>query len=275
MPTKVWIGTTTLTSLANGWIPVSEMTLVFDGTINYPVGDNVITIPFTTPYLYLNLENLVIFVQRPYETVYHNGSDDFQAQTDATNTGRSRRLYHDTTVYDPTNLPTDGTVSGQFPKTTLIVIPGGVGHLDGTVVASGSIPLEGVAVNIPTTTYSTVTDASGHYHIANILPDDYTVEFSKYGYISQSINITIEEDETEILNVTMQPMPTVSVTGTILASDTGAGINGASIYLTGYQNYEATSTATGTFSFPTVYANQEYEYTIIAAGYTTASEPSM
>ena len=271
MPTKVWIGTTTLTTLADAWIPVSEMTLVFDGTVNYPSGSNIITIPFNAPYLYLNGENLVIFVQRPYEDSYHSSGDDFQAQTDSSHSGRSRRLYSDSVTYDPFNLPTGGTVAGQFPKTTLIVIPGGVGHLDGTVVASGSTPLEGVAVNIPTTTYSTVTDASGHYHIANILPDDYTVEFSKYGYISQSINITIEEDETEILNVTMQPMPTVSVTGTILASDTGAGINGASIYLTGYQNYEATSTATGTFSFPTVYANQEYEYTIIAAGYTTAS----
>jgi len=271
MPTKVWIGTTTETSLANAWIPISELTLVFDGNINYPVGDNVITIPFTTPYLYLNLENLVIFVQRPWEDAYHNGSDDFQAQTDATNTGRSRRLYNDTTAYDPTNLPTTGTVSGQFPKTTLIVIPGGVGHLDGTVVATGSIPLEGVAVNIPTTTYSTVTDASGHYHIANILPNNYAVQFSKFGYITQSINVTIEEDETEILNVTMQPMPMVSVTGTVLASDTGAGIAGASIYLVGYQNYETTSSATGAFSFPAVYANQEYEYTIMATGYTAAT----
>ena len=66
-------------------------------------------------------------------------------------------------------------------------------------------------------------------------------------------------------------MPTVSVTGTILASDTGAGIAGASIYLVGYQNYDTTSNATGVFSFPAVYANQEYEYTIIAAGYTTAT----
>ena len=271
MPTKVWIGTTTLTSLSDGWIPISGMTLVFDGTVNYPSGSNIITIPFIAPYLYLNGENLVIFVQRPMDTQYYSSTDDFQAQTDATNTGRSRRTQSDSITYDPNNLPTTGTVSGQFPKTTLIVIPGGVGHLDGTVVATGDIPLQGVAVNIPTTNYSTVTDAAGHYHIANILPDDYTVNFSKYGYISQSVNITIEEDETEILNVTMQPMPTVSVTGTILASDTGAGIAGASIYLVGYQNYDTTSNATGVFSFPAVYANQEYEYTIIAAGYTTAT----
>ncbi|MEN6444774.1 MAG: carboxypeptidase regulatory-like domain-containing protein [Candidatus Cloacimonas sp.] len=271
MPTKVWIGTTTLTSLSDAWIPISGLTLVFDGTINYPSGSNIITIPFTAPYLYLNGENLVIFVQRPMDTQYYSSTDYFQAQTDATNTGRSRRIQSDSTTYDPNNLPTTGTISGQFPKTTLIVIPGGVGHLDGTVITSADTPLEGVAVNITNSTYSTVTDATGHYHIANILPDDYTVEFSKYGYISQSVNITIEEDETEILNVTMQPMPTVSVTGTILASDTGAGIAGASIHLVGYQNYNTTSTAAGTFSFPAVYANQEYEYTIIAAGYTTAT----
>jgi hypothetical protein len=126
MPTKVWIGTTTLTTLADAWIPVSEMTLVFDGTVNYPSGSNIITIPFNAPYLYLYGENLVIFVQRPYEDSYHSSGDDFQAQTDATNTGRSRRLYSDSVTYDPFDLPTTGTISGQFPKTTLIVIPGGV-----------------------------------------------------------------------------------------------------------------------------------------------------
>ncbi|MCK9158710.1 MAG: carboxypeptidase regulatory-like domain-containing protein, partial [Candidatus Cloacimonas sp.] len=77
MPTKVWIGTTTLTTLADAWIPVSEMTLVFDGTVNYPSGSNIITIPFNAPYLYLNGENLVIFVQRPYEDSYHSSGDDF------------------------------------------------------------------------------------------------------------------------------------------------------------------------------------------------------
>ncbi len=271
MPTKIWIGTTTQTSLTDGWIPVSSLTQVFDGTINYPSGDNIVTIPFTTPYLYLNGENLVLFFNRPQDTGFYNASDDFQAQTDAVNTTRSRKLSSDTVVYDVNALPTTGTVSGQFPKTTFIVIPGGVGHLNGTVLGVGNVPLEGVAVQITNTTYTATTNAQGQYNIPNILPNTYSVSFTKFGYITHTANITIEEDETEILNVTMQPMPTVGVTGTVLASDTGTGISGATIALTGYQNYNATTSATGAFSIPTVYASQAYAYTIMAAGYTPAT----
>ncbi|MDD4308746.1 MAG: carboxypeptidase regulatory-like domain-containing protein [Candidatus Cloacimonetes bacterium] len=268
MPTKVWIGTTTETSLTAGWISPTNFTLVYDGTINYPSGDNIVTIPFTNPYLYLNGENLVLMFQRPMDTAYYNTSDDFQAQTDAVNTTRSRKISSDTTTYDPAALPTTGTVSGQFPKTTFIVIPGGVGHLNGTVTAAGGAPMEDVSVQIADTGYSDTTNAQGSYAIPNILPDTYSVGFSKYGYITQSVNFVLEEDETEVINVTLQPMPTVGITGTILASDTGNGIAGASISFNGYQNYSATSTATGTFSVPAVYANQSYSYSILSPGYT-------
>jgi hypothetical protein len=271
MPTKVWIGTTTQTSLTDGWIPPANLTQVFDGTINYPAGDNIITIPFSTPYLYLNGENLVLFFNRPMDTAYYNTSDDFQAQTDAVNTSRSRKLSSDSTTYDPMALPTTGTVNGQFPKTTFLVIPGGVGHLNGTVVGPGSVPMEGVAVQIPNTTYSTTTNAQGMYEIRNILPNTYNVSFSKYGYVTQTLPITIAEDETLTLNVTMQPMATVSVTGTILASDTGNGLAGAAISLTGYQNYSANTLGTGVFTIPSVYANQQYSYTIVCPGYSSAT----
>jgi len=271
MPIKVWIGTTTQTSLTDGWIPTSSLTLVFDGAVNFPSGDNIITIPFTTPYLYLNGENLVLFFNRPMDTGYYSTSDDFQAQTDTVNLTRSRRLYSDSVTYDVNALPTTGTVAAQFPKTTFIVIPGGVGHINGTVLGPGSVPMEGVAVQITNTTYTTTTNAQGQYAIQNILPNTYSVTFTKYGYITHTANITIEEDETEILNVTMQPMPTVGITGTVLASDTGTGISGATIALTGYQNYNATTTATGAFSIPAIYASQAYSYTIMAAGYTPAT----
>ncbi len=271
MPTKVWIGTTTQADLTAGWIPSTSLTLVFDGTINYPSGENTITIPFNAPYLYLNGENLVIMIQRPMDTQYYSSSDNFKAQTDATNSARVRKVQSVSTTYDPAAPPTTGTPTGQFPKTTIIGIPGGVGHLQGTVSAQGGTPLEGVAVQIAQTTYSATTNAQGQYQIQNILPDSYSVGFSKYGYITQNLNVTIEEDETEVQNVTLLPMPVVGVTGTILASDTGNGISGATISLTGYQNYNATTTATGAFSFPGVYANQEYSYSIMAPGYTTAS----
>jgi hypothetical protein len=269
MPINVWIGTTTDADCSAGWIPIQNHTQVFNGTLNFPTGENTITIPFISPYLYLNGQNIVLTFQRPMDTQYYNSSNYFKAQTIGTN--RARKISSDSTTYDPYNPSAAGTLTGQFPKTTLFGIPGGVGHLNGTVTGSGAVPLEGVAVQFATGGYSATTNAQGQYQIMNILPDTYTVNFSVYGYQNASQTITIEEDETETLNVTMTPLPMVNVTGTVIASDTQAGISGASIHLEGYADYNANTTANGTFTIPSVYANNSYSWMILAPGYTAAN----
>ncbi len=267
-PVKVWIGTTTQNDLTN-WIPSTDLTLVFDGTLDFPLGDQIITIPFDNPYLYLNGENLVMMFFRPSEGAYWQSSNVFKCQTDAINTARAKRVQSDSIIYDPATPPAV-TASAQFPKTTFLGIPGGVGHLNGTVLGAGNQPLQGVSVQIPTTTYSTLTNELGQYEIRNILPDSYSVSFSKYGYVTQTQQFTLEEDETETVNVTLVPMATVTLSGTVLASDTAAGLSGATIEFVGYQNYSATTAANGTFSIP-VYANQNYTYTASHSGYVNAT----
>ncbi len=266
MPTKIWLGTTTQPDLSAGWIPSTQLTLVFDGTVDYPSGENNIHIPFTTPYLYLNPQNLVMMVNRPMDTQYYSSTDYFKCQTVGEN--RSRNIYSDSTEFDPT-APADGTVTGQFPKTQFYIIPGGVGHVTGTVLGAGNQPLAGVSVQFANSTYAATTDAQGHFGIQNMITDDYSVSFSKYGYITHTQNVTIVEDETLTLNVTMTPMPVVNVTGTVIASDTGTGLSGAAIHLVGYQNYTVNTTATGAFTIPAVYASQAYTFSVICPGYTT------
>ncbi|MFA7544046.1 MAG: choice-of-anchor D domain-containing protein, partial [Candidatus Cloacimonadaceae bacterium] len=41
-PVKIWLASTTQTDLSAGWIPASQMELVFDGTMDFPNGQNVI-----------------------------------------------------------------------------------------------------------------------------------------------------------------------------------------------------------------------------------------
>ncbi|MCB5272237.1 MAG: carboxypeptidase regulatory-like domain-containing protein, partial [Candidatus Cloacimonetes bacterium] len=269
--TKIWFETTTLENLADGWVPITTgSTLVFDGNVSFPSGENTISIPFAEPFMYLNGDNLLITVQRPLDTVYYNTNDRFRCQTIGTN--RARITQSDSIEYDPTAPPTAGTVSGQFPMTTLLGIPGGVGHLSGTVTTgAGNTPLEGVLVQIIDAGYEATTDAEGEYEIRYVLPDTYNVSFSRYGYITQTQVLVLEEEEEAVMNANMQPMPTVSVSGTIVASDTGSALAGASITLTGYANYTQSSTGNGSFTFPAVYANQSYEYIISCPGYTSTT----
>ena len=113
--TKIWLGSTNLADLSAGWIPSTQLTLVFDGNVTYPEGTNTITIPLQTPYMHTP-GNLVMMVQRPMDTQYYSASDYFLAQTVGSN--RARKAQSDITTYDPANPPA-GTLSGQFPKTTI------------------------------------------------------------------------------------------------------------------------------------------------------------
>jgi len=268
MPTNIWIGTTTQPDLSAGWIPSTQLTQVFSGTVNYPTGESLVNIPFSTPYLYLNGENLVLLVERPMDTQYYSSQDRFHCQGGVPN--RARNVYSDGTDFDPA-APPDAQSSDMFPTTSIFIIPGGVGHLTGTVLGAGNQPLAGVAIQSTTGGYTATTDAAGHYQIQNIIAGAYTFNFSRYGYINQSQNVTIPEDETVTLNINLQQMPVVTVTGTILGSDTNAGLNGAGIFMTGYDDYTSSTNAAGAFSIPGVYANQSYYYTVICPGYQNAS----
>jgi flagellar hook assembly protein FlgD len=183
---------------------------------------------------------------------------------------RARNIYSDTVTADPATI-TGGTLTGQFPKISFSVIPGGVGHINGIVLGEGNQPLQGVAVQIANTTYSATTNADGYYQIHNILPNTYSLSFSKYGYVSQTQTFTLEEDETEVINLTLVPMASVSLSGTILASDTAAGLGNVTIQFSGYQSYTATTLANGSFTIPAVYANQSYTYVASCPGYRNAT----
>ncbi|HNQ43593.1 MAG TPA: choice-of-anchor D domain-containing protein, partial [Candidatus Cloacimonadota bacterium] len=119
-PTKIWLGTTTQQDLSAGWIPASQLTQVFDGNINFPSGINTIVIPLQTPFTYAG-GNLVMMVNRVYDTTYFSSSDLFYSQTVGTN--RSLNIYSDSTIFDPLAPPADVLLSGVFPKTTFHMTP--------------------------------------------------------------------------------------------------------------------------------------------------------
>jgi len=264
MPTNIWLGTTTQTSLSAAWIPSTNMTQVFTGNVNYPSGQNVISITFPDPFLYLE-GNLVMMVQRPMDTQFYSSDNQFFCQT--VGTDRSRNIVSDFEVYDPANPPANAMFSGQFPKTSFMIIPGGVGHLNGIVLGAGNIPLNNATVQIAGGAQTT-TDDLGQYSIINIIAGTYQVSASRYGYIAQTVDVVIPEDETVTQNFTLSQMPTVNVTGTIVGSDAPTlGLAAATIALTGYENYNITANAQGQFTIPGVYTNQTYDYIASALGY--------
>lgn len=120
--TKIWLGTTNQTAFeAGGWIPSTQLTLVYDGVVDYPLGTNEISIILNTPFSYAG-GNLVMMVNRPWDTASNNSLNKFFCQTPVYEAERSLLLGSSFTVYDPASPPTFGSIipSGQFPKTTFV-----------------------------------------------------------------------------------------------------------------------------------------------------------
>ncbi|NLN85404.1 MAG: hypothetical protein GX135_04785, partial [Candidatus Cloacimonetes bacterium] len=161
-----------------------------------------------------------------------------------------------------------GSLSSNRANLRLGMILVGMASLSGTVTGPGGTPLAEVQVQFANGGHSTVTNSQGQYNIQNIMPGDYSVSFSKHGYQTQTQNISLDEDEDATLNISLATLPMVNVTGTVIASDTQSGIAGASIQLSGYENYSGNTTATGSFNIPNVYANNSYQCTIMAPGYS-------
>ncbi|MGC9362761.1 MAG: carboxypeptidase regulatory-like domain-containing protein, partial [Candidatus Syntrophosphaera sp.] len=262
-PTQIWLGQTDLFDLTGGWIPSSQLTEVFWGDVDYPAGQNEITIPLTNPFTYHG-GNLVMMVFRPWENDYYTSMELFYAQTVGTN--RSLTTFNNNTEINPDNPPTTG-VTGQFPKTTFTVDVSGMGSLSGNVSSSG-VPLEGATVSIEDTYYCATTGADGNYSFPYVPAGNYDVSAVKTGYAAVSHNVSISADQNTTQDFELPQLVQVTVSGRIVGSDApGIGIDGAGISFTGYADYTASTDTQGNFSIAEVYANQTYSYIASASGY--------
>lgn len=60
-------------------------------------------------------------------------------------------------------------------------------------------------IRLAGTQTATMTDASGHYQLLNLLPGTYTIEASSTGWVTVSKEITVESGKTVELNFTVEP----------------------------------------------------------------------
>ena len=116
--TKIWLGNTTQSDLSSGWIPSTQLTLVFDGNVNYPAGINTIIIPLQIPYHY-NGTNIVMMIQRPMDSRRYSYFDFFYSQSLGNN--RALMACNVSIAYDPAFPPGWVLPSNILPKTTFLI----------------------------------------------------------------------------------------------------------------------------------------------------------
>ncbi|MFP4555515.1 MAG: carboxypeptidase regulatory-like domain-containing protein [Bacteroidales bacterium] len=114
---KVWIGETDNEDLSSGFIPASDLTLVYDNTMCIPSGMNQVIIPFNAPYFYKG-GNLVVLTYRPYDDTYHYNDRWLQTETEESDSNRIIIKNSDDVELDPNNPPADPTTPSTYANTT-------------------------------------------------------------------------------------------------------------------------------------------------------------
>jgi len=272
---KIWISEVDAANLSGPYIPVSQMTLVYNGNVDFLAGNGRSDIIFTHPFVYSGSGNLLV------TAYYYSGQDNNNTSLFATkllNSGPERTLY-DLGQIDPENPSPYLIRSQNFPNTTLIFETGaGLGHLSGKVLyQQNSQPVENARVEIenldfPGAAAVIYTNSSGDYVSPYTLAgNNLKVTISKYGYNDVVFeNVVLAPGGTVVLpNALLVPRPLVSLTGSVIKSDTQTPAVGAVVKLFGIDNYETTTNASGEFSFGEIWGLTGYQMTISLAGYQT------
>ncbi|MDD2229957.1 MAG: carboxypeptidase regulatory-like domain-containing protein [Candidatus Cloacimonetes bacterium] len=230
-PCKIWMGTTTQVDLTYGWIPTSQMTLVFDGLNNYPSGVNNIRYQLIAPFPYNNGQNLVIMFYRPMDISFYSSFDKFECRPGSTN--RTRRVFSDSTVFDPNNpTNTQMELSNLIPVTRVYMYPALLGNVSGIVRDNLNAPITGVTVKLGSLT--TQTNADGSYSFLGAAAGEKELSFSKTGYYAYTQNVVVSPIQTQLIDMVLYRQ--MGSLYAYVVNSSGVPIQGATIQINGQNN---------------------------------------
>ena len=123
-------------------------------------------------------------------------------------------------------------------------------YLDGnTTDASTLLALNGVQVDIVTTSATTLSNTLGDYETGTLTPGTYNVTFSKFGYTSQTINnVSLLSGVTTTVDVALQPIGTITLTGQVIDANSNPIANAVVDISSTSFSITQTTDATGNFS---------------------------
>ncbi len=266
---QIWMGETDRADMSAGWIPSTELQLVYDGGIDLTYGIKDLTIPLQYPYDYQG-GNLVVMLLCDHDM--HMLSDGYGMRSYVSQVGSgsvTRYWYKEWYVdIDPANPDqNEGRFSDYAANMMFYVNVEGKGAVSGTV-KTGSTALENARVSVDGTKAYTYTDARGAYSLPYVSAGQQTITASKSGYESVTATVNVEEGGTLTQDFQLAVKPQVGLSGHIVGSnDLTQPIVGASVKLSQYGNYAATTDANGDFAISSIYGNASYLLTINAVGY--------
>ncbi|HLO92327.1 MAG TPA: carboxypeptidase regulatory-like domain-containing protein [Lentimicrobium sp.] len=262
IPVKIWLGTTTQTDLTT-WVPAGDLTLVYDGKVNFTSEASTVYIPFQTPFNYSDTSlNLAIMVQK----IDDHTSNNRNFYAFGTMSMSTLMAGSNSSVPDPYSPP--GAGQADVNPYIQLVYNDNLGTASGNVHDVAALPIEDVKVFVGPLNITTYTDASGNYTIPYIPAGSFATSANKFGYEVVAHDLVINSGENTVLDFELPALAQVTVSGTIEGNDNpGTGIAGALVSLDGYSQYSTISNAQGEFEIDSVYVADNYQLTITANMY--------
>lgn len=264
---KIYLSNTDRVSNADGWIPLDEYALVFDGHIDISSSKTVLDFELQNAFDYEggNIAMLVVTSLADASRSYLSMSQPYYTSPLA---GNSAIGYgNDSNQFDFTKSFT----SRRGNSCVTFMMRSGGAAVTGFVTDSGNNPVEGAEVAIPEIRASTKSGADGSFRFDFVPNGEFSIQAKMFGYKdSEAAKITVSDKDAST-TIRIEKLPVYTVSGRLLAPD-GNPVEKADIALAGYADLTTTSNTDGTFSFSDVVVSDETTVTVSKDRYVDYSE---
>lgn len=264
---KIYLSNTDRVSNADGWIPLDEYALVFDGHIDISSSKTVLDFELQNAFDYEggNIAMLVVTSLADASRSYLSMSQPYYTSPLA---GNSAIGYgNDSNQFDFTKSFT----SRRGNSCVTFMMRSGGAAVTGFVTDSGNNPVEGAEVAIPEIRASTKSGADGSFRFDFVPNGESSIQAKMFGYKdSEAAKITVSDKDAST-TIRIEKLPVYTVSGRVLAPD-GNPVEKADIALAGYADLTTTSNTDGSFPFSDVVVSDETTVTVSKDRYVDYSE---
>lgn len=264
---KIYLSNTDRVSNADGWIPLDEYALVFDGNIDISSSKTVLDFELQNAFDYEggNIAMLVVTSLADASRSYLSMSQPYYTSPLA---GNSAIGYgNDSNQFDFTKSFT----SRRGNSCVTFMMRSGGAAVTGFVTDSGNNPVEGAEVAIPEIRASTKSGADGSFRFDFVPNGEFSIQAKMFGYKdSEAAKITVSDNDAST-TIRIEKLPVYTVSGRVLSPD-GNALGEADITLAGYTDLATTSNTDGTFSFSDVVVSDETTVTVSKDRYVDYTE---
>lgn len=264
---KIYLSNTDRVSNADGWIPLDEYTLVFDGHIDISSSESTLDFELQNAFDYEggDLAMLVVTSLADASRSYLNMSQPYYTSPLA---GNSAIGYgNDSNQFDFTKSYT----SRRGNSCVTFMMRSGGAAVTGFVTDAGNNPVEGAEVAIPEIRASTKSGDDGSFRFDFVPNGEFSIQAKMFGYKdSEAAKITVSDNDATT-TIRIEKLPVYTVSGRVLSPD-GNALGEADIALAGYTDLTTTSNTDGTFSFSDVVVSDETTITVSKDRYVDYTE---